>query len=188
MAGVILLALSAANVRAQAPSDAEQAALRAKIHNEAMLAFQQQKWAEAAAGLEKLLAMITNPVEQSQIAPVYYTLCAAYFNAPDFPKAIESFKLFITKFPGHEKVTEIRMSLGQAYVGVKNYPEAIKAFQSVESQAAFHDKSLLAQMQVYKIQGKKDDVVKVLQKLSGGEITTTLQARDSARGAFRGCG
>ena len=172
-----VLVLWAPLARAQAPVDAEQAALRAKIHNEAMQAFQAGKWAEAAAGLEKLLAMITSPVEQSQLAPVYYTLCAAYFNAPDFPKAIESFNLFLTKFPGHEKVTEIKMSLGQAYVQVKKYPDAIKQFQALEAIPALRDKALLAQMGVYKIQGKKEDVIKVLQKLAGGEITTTLQAR-----------
>jgi TolA-binding protein len=57
--------------------------------------------------------MVTNPVEQSQMAPAYYTLGAAYFNQPNYPKAIESFRLFMTKFPAHEKTMEIRMSLGR---------------------------------------------------------------------------
>lgn len=174
--GASMLFFLATNARAQRPeTDAEKMAL---LYNAAMQAFQAQKWPEAASGIEKMLAIAAaNPALAAQLAPAYFTLGAAYFNTPNYPKAIETFKLFLSKFPVHERVIDVRLGLAQALTANKVYGEALKLYEQLETVSALRDKALMAQVGIYKIQGKKQDAIKILEKLSGGEIATTLQAR-----------
>ena len=172
----LLPGLSPGTVQAQkTETDAEKMALQ---YNAAMQAFQAQKWAEAAAGLEKMLAIAAaTPALASQLAPAWFTLGAAYFNTPNYPKAIETFKLFLTKYPAHERVIDVRLGLAQALTANKAYGEALKLYEQLEAVPSLRDRALIAQVAIYKLQGKKTDTVKILEKLSGGEIKTTLQAR-----------
>jgi tetratricopeptide (TPR) repeat protein len=107
----------------------------------------------------------------------YFTLGAAYFNVPNYPKAIETFKVYIQKFPGSERVMDVRVALGQAYIQNKNYDEGLKLWQQIEQTPAYRDKSLAAQIAIYKAQEKIPLMVKTMEKLGGGELKTPLQAR-----------
>ena len=176
LTGVAVSLFAPATARAQqTETEADKMAI---AYNAAMQAFQAQQWAAAAAGIEKVLVIAAaTPALAAQLAPAYFTLGAAYFNTPNYPKAIETFELFLTKFPAHDRVTDVRFSLAQAYTLNKLYGKALKLYEQLEAVPALRDKSLMAQVGIYKIQGKQPDVIRILEKLSSGEITTTLQAR-----------
>jgi TolA-binding protein len=170
-----ILAGSAPTARAQAVATQED--VFAQTYNAAMQAFAAQKWAEAAAGLEKMLSMVVDEKQQSQMAPVYYTLGAAHFNTPNYPRAIEVFKVYLKRFPNHEKVLEVRLALAQSLLANKEYDEAAAAYEKLEAIPNLRQRSLAAQAQAFKELGRKTDVVRVLEKLCSTEITTPMQAR-----------
>lgn len=78
--------------------------------------------------------------------------------------------------PGARSATRA-LSLAQALTANKVYGEALKLYEQLEAIPGLRDKALMAQAGIYKIQGKQPDVVRILEKLSNGEITSTLQAR-----------
>ena len=153
-------------------SEAEKLAL---IYNGAMQAFQQGRWGEAANGLEQLIKLVPNE-GQSQIQPAYFTLGAAYFNIPDYPRAIEVFKGFVAKFPNADRILDARLALAQSYLAAKDFAEAIKLYSALEAVPAAREMALAAQAQAYKIQNKPDDAIRVLEKLVGADIRTNTQA------------
>lgn len=144
-------------------------------YNEAMRAFQSGNWVEAASGLEKLIKLVPNE-GQAQIHPAYLTLGAAYYNIPNFDKAIEVFSGFIAKFPNAERLLDAKMSLGQTYLAAKKYDEAIKSFAALENVAAVRERALGAQALCFKLQKKPDEAIRVLEKLVGADIKSTPQA------------
>jgi TolA-binding protein len=165
-------------VRAQndmAAVDKSQAALLAQIYNEALQAFQQGNWGAAASGFEKLIKMVPNE-GQAQIAPAYLTMGAAYYNMPNYPKAIEVFSGFIKQFPNSERLLDAKMALGQTYLAAKNYDEAIKVYAALEATPAVRDQALTFQALAYKLLKKNDDAIRVLEKLIAGGMKTTAQA------------
>ncbi len=168
--------ISGTRARAQETGDSEAAILTA-LYNEAVQAFNAQRWDEAVTGFEKVIGMVKDPVQMQQMAPVFYTLGAAYFNKPNYPKAIEAFKTYLTRFPQHEKVLEVRIALAQSLLANKNYPEAIELYQQLEKIPSLRERALVAQAQGWRMQGRKEEATKILEKLVGGEITTPLQAR-----------
>ena len=172
----MVLAFSLPPSRAQQTlSEKSEAEILTEMQNSAMKAFQQGNWGEAASGLEKLLARVPNAV-QSQMGPIYVTLGAAYYNMPNFPKAIEVFSGFITKFPNSERLMDAKLALGQTYLAAKNFDEAIKLFASLENVPAIRERALGAQALAYKIQKKPEMAIKVLERLVGSDIKTTAQA------------
>src|SRR5204863_6407872 len=135
-----------------------QAALMAQIYNEALQAFQRGEWGPAASGFAKLIAMVPNEA-QAQIAPAYLTMGAAYYNMPNFPKAIEVFSGFIKQFPNSERLLDAKMALGQTYMAAKNYDEAIKLYATLEATPAVREQALTFQALAYKFLNKKDDAI-----------------------------
>ena len=151
-------------------------------YNGAMQAFQAQKWAEAASGLEKMLALAAaNPALAAQLGPAYFTLGAAYFNTPNYPKAIETFQLFLKRYPTHERAIDVRLGLAQALTGNQAYGEALKVYEQLEAVGGLRDRALIAQAAIYKTQKKNEEALKILEKLSGAEIKTSLQARGAVQ-------
>jgi TolA-binding protein len=174
----LALTAGAVNVIAQSPTeDPRRRALIAATYNEANADFSAGKFADAATKLEKVIGLITDPNEQQMLGPIYFTLGAAYFNAPNYPKAIEIFKLYLQKYPASDRVMEVRLSLAQALASNKGYKEAIELYEQIEKVAAYRDRSLAAQVLIYKEQDRKDLMVKTMEKLGGGEIKTFIQAR-----------
>ncbi len=171
----LAFALLPAFAPAQQPVGKSEAQILAEIYNAAMKAFQAGNWSEAASGLEKLIKMVPNE-GQAQIHPAYLTLGAAYYNLPNFPKAIEVFTGFITRFPNAERLMDAKLGLGQTHLAAKNYDEAIKVFVALENVAAVRERALGSQALAYRLQKKIDDAIRVLEKLVGADIKTTPQA------------
>jgi TolA-binding protein len=179
------LLVALALIACEANSLAQNAALEeqrkrsliATTYNEANADFAAGKFADAATKLEKVIGMITDPNEQQMLAPIFFTLGAAYFNVPNYPKAIETFKAFLQKYPGNDRVMEVRLSLAQSFLLNKNYKEATDLYEQLERIPTLRDKAIAAQVQIYKEQDKKEMMVKMMEKLGGGEIKSFIQAR-----------
>jgi TolA-binding protein len=181
----LIVAVSLAFIACATNSVAQNAALEeqrkraliATTYNEANADFAAGKFAEASAKLEKVIGMITDPNEQQMLAPIYYTLGAAYFNTPNYPKAVETFKTYLQKYPASDRVTEVRLSLAQSLLLNKSYKEATELYEQLERNPALRDKAIAAQIQIYREQDKKEMMVKMMEKLGSGEIKSFIQAR-----------
>ncbi|MEO7319279.1 MAG: tetratricopeptide repeat protein, partial [Chthoniobacteraceae bacterium] len=171
----MVCALTLVGAQAQTPGEISQAQKLTELQNAALKAFQQGNWGEAASGLEKLIREVPNEM-QPQLGSIYMTLGAAYYNIPNFDKAIEVFTGFIAKFPNSERMLDAKLAVGQTYLAAKKFDEAIKMFASLENIAAVRERALGAQALAYKIQKKPDQAIRVLEKLVGADIKTTPQA------------
>ena len=103
-----------------------------KTNNLAMQAFAQGNWAAAAAGLEKVLTMVTDPADQKKLGPTIYTLGAAYFNGANYPKAISTLQMYLQRFPLADRVADARLALARATFLNKDYEGAAKLFAEQE--------------------------------------------------------
>jgi TolA-binding protein len=142
-----------------------------------MAAFAQAKWTEAAAGLENLVASVKDPAGIVKLAPVVYTLGAAYFNAGEYGKAIESFKLYLSRYPQGEKAGEVRLAAAKAMFRTKDEAGAAKLFAQFDSIPNLRDDALLAQADCYRMASRTSDQIKVLEKLIGPVIRSKKQAQ-----------
>ena len=145
------------------------------LYNQAIQAFNASNWGAAASGLEKFISSVPED-KQAQIQGTYYTLGAAYFNAKNHAKAIETFKKYLTKFPNGEKTIEVKLGIAQASMAGKNYEEAVSAFKAIEAIPQFRDQALMAQAMAYKELGKLDLAMGTLERLISPEIKTSVQA------------
>ncbi len=166
-----------------APGSAQQPALQqsaamelAAMHNAALAAFNAGKWTEAAEGLEKVIATITDPVERAKIGPLFFTLGAAYFNGKNYAKAIATFKTYLTQYPQAERVGEARLASARAMFLSKDYDGAAKALAALESAPALRDQALAAQAECFKQLNRPDDQIRVIEKLIQPEIKSPVQA------------
>jgi TolA-binding protein len=157
---------------AQAPTDAEKLAT---MYNTAMQAFSAGNWAGAASGLEQLIKLVP-PEAGGQLQQLYYSLGAAYFNQPNYPKAIETFKTFISKFPQAEKIVEIRWRLAQSHLLNKDYAAAAPLFAAFEANPAYREQAMAAQVRCFKELKQPAKAIPLLEKLIAPEIQTTTQA------------
>ena len=105
----LAIALSLGTTQAQTPGEKSQAQILTELQNAALKAFQQGNWGEAASGFEKLLREVPNEM-QPQMGTIYLTLGAAYYNMPNFDKAIEVFTGFITKFPNSDRLLDAKLA------------------------------------------------------------------------------
>jgi len=153
------------HAQTSAQADSQRRAEAAQAYNEGIQAFNAGKWAEAAEKVAKSISLITDPNEQQMLSAAYFTLGAAYFNVPNYPKAIETFKTYLQKYPGSERVMDVRVGLGQAYIQNKNYDEGLKLWLQIEQTPALRDKALAAQIAIYKAQEKTQLMVKTMEKL-----------------------
>ena len=170
---ILLGSISAGRAQKNTAAGADDLAI---IYNSAMQAFQQGNWQSAADGLEKLIAAVTDEKAQAQLAPVYYQLGAAYFNMPNYAKAVETFKKYVSKFPNAERIWEVKLGLAQSLLANKSFDEAVRAFEELEKVPAYREQSLMAQVQALKEQNKPDEAIRVLEKLVPTDIKSTNQA------------
>ncbi len=149
--------------------------LYAQAYNGAIEAFTAGKWLEAAAGFESAIKMILDP-KAAQLAPLYYMAGASYFNGADYGKTIDTFKLYLQKFPAAEKIVEVKLGMARAYLRSKKFDEAISAFKELETVPALRDESLLSQAQAHRENGKVPEATAALEKLITPDITRVAQA------------
>ncbi len=175
MLAFLIAVLPATVFGQQGNTEPSQAEILARLYNKAMSDFQKGDWGGAASGLENFVKQVPNE-GQAQIAPAYFTMGAAYYNMPNYPKAIEVFKGFIDKFPKSDKLLDARLLLGQCHLAAKQYDLALKIYAELESIPAIREQALMAEVTAYRMMKKPDDAIRTLEKLVGNEIKSTVQA------------
>src|SRR4051812_16697752 len=101
----------------------------AALYTQGMAAFQSGNYPVAASTLEQLL----NKAEFSvQLEPAYFTLGSAWFNVPDYKKAIAAFKAYQTKFPNGPHAGDAGFAVAQSNLLSKNYADAASQFAALE--------------------------------------------------------
>jgi len=145
-------------------------------YNAAMQAFNEGKWNEAAVGLESVVSAVTDPAGVAKLAPLVYTLGAAYFNAGNYGKAIDSFKVYRSRYPQSDRAAEVRLAAARAMFLNKDFDGGAKLFSQLEAIPELRDDTLAAQADCYRMAGRGDDQIKVLEKLVSPEIKSRAQA------------
>jgi TolA-binding protein len=173
--GISCLESLAAPATVSDPDNAHAAEV-VSLYNAAMQAFTEGKWAAAAEGFEKVLSMLIDPQAQLKLGHVHYTLGAAYFNAANYPKALESFRTFLTKYPQDARAGEARMGIARATFLNRDFAGALKLFAELEGVPALREMSLSAQAECYKELGQADGQIQTLEKLIAPEIKNGVQA------------
>jgi TolA-binding protein len=146
----------------------------AQLYTQGMAAFQAGDYAKAAAGLD---AMLTKAEFSPQLEPAFFTVGSAYFNIPDYKKAIAAFKTYLGKFPNGPHAGEVAYAIGQAHLLAKNYSEAIAQFAALEKDPKYREQALFFGATACKEGGKVDQAINTLEKLSGGELRSSLAVR-----------
>lgn len=148
-----------------------------------MAAFQKREWRGAITEMEKVIGICESfpdkkamEAPKQKLAPVYYTVGAAAYNVPDFPKAISAFERFIRVFPNNEKVPMARLAIARASFMNKDYDKAAEIFGKLEQYPSLRDQALLIQAQCFKVRDKKPEMMAVVEKLIGGGIKTQAHA------------
>lgn len=170
-----LLALAAWPSQGFAQAAATEADRLITLYNAGTQAFAAGKWAEAAKAFEELIGGVSDD-KAGQLQAVYYTLGASYFNQPDFPKAIDTFKRYLAKFPKGEKAAEIQWQLAQAHLANKEYEAAAPIFATFENNPAYRDRAIAAGVRCLKELKQPEKAIRLLEKLIAPEIKTTAQA------------
>ena len=139
-----------------------------------MAAFQGGNYPLAASTLETLL----NKAEFSpQLEPAYFTLGSAWFNVPDYKKAIAAFKAYQAKFPNGSHAGEVAYASAQANLLSKNYSDAAAQFAALEKDPNLRERALFFGATANRDGGKIDQAVATLEKLSGGDLRSQLSMR-----------
>ncbi|MFN0074882.1 MAG: tetratricopeptide repeat protein [Prosthecobacter sp.] len=177
------LSVSRAQTMAEGQLDAQTVEEMTLGFNRGMAAFGNKEWLKAMEEMEKVIAMVDGypdkkamEAPKQKLAPVYYTVGAAAFNVPDFPKAITSFSRFVAEFPKHEKVAEARLAVARATYSNKEYDKAAQLFAEMEQYPSIREQSLAIQAQCFKETGKLAEMEQALSKLTAGGINNTVQA------------
>ena len=144
----------------------------------AMASFQQGNWADTVTQLEQFIKLIAPdpgaPV-QGQFEPVYYTLAASYFNVPDYDRALAAFKDYLAKFPKSTRVADATLAMAQCYalMAPKNLSEAARLYASLEANPAMREQVLLAEGNVYRLDGKPDKAIETYERMIAQGINTS---------------
>lgn len=148
-----------------------------------MAAFQKRDWRGTITEMEKVIALCESfpdkkamEAPKQKLAPVYYTVGAAAYNVPDYPKCISAFERFIKVFPNNEKVPMARLAIARASFMNKDYDKAAEIFGKLEQYPSLRDQALLIQAQCFKVRDKKPEMMAVVEKLIGGGIKTQAHA------------
>jgi len=155
----------------------------ADTFNRGIAAFEKREWATAIAEMEQVISICEGypdkkamESQRERLAPVYYTVGAAAFNLPDYPKAIAAFERFVTEFPKSEKLPHARLAIARAAFMSKDFDKAVKLFAEMERFPSMREQSLVTQAQCYKESGKTAEMTAVVEKLLVDGITTTPRA------------
>ncbi len=145
-------------------------------YNSAMRAFGEGKWNEAAAGLDTVISAVTDPAGTTKLAPLVYTQGAAYFNAGNYGKAIDSFKVYLSRYPQAERASEVRLAAARAMLLNKDQEGAAKLFAQLEAVPSLRDEAILAQAECFRILGLPDRRATALEKLISSQVRSRAQA------------
>ncbi len=155
----------------------------ADAFNLGMAAFEKREWATAIAQMEQVISICESypdkkavESQKERLAPVYYTVGAAAFNLPDYPKSIAAFERFATQFPKSEKVPHARLAIARAAFMSKDFDKAAKLFAEMERFPSMREQSLAIQAQCFKETGKMAEMTAAVEKLIADGITTTPRA------------
>jgi TolA-binding protein len=173
---IVLLGFSSAAAFGQAagnptPGADTPAAALTKLFNQAMTSFQGGDYNTAASDLEGVIAK-AGP--GSQLEPVYFTLGAAYFDLGQYPKAIDTLKKFLDKYPKSPRIPDATFSIGQAALQDKEWTVAADAFSQVENIPAYREHALLYEATADKELDRGDAADAALEKLISPEINSTI--------------
>lgn len=142
-----------------------------------MQAFEKKNFPTAAEKLTEAIGLLKKyPDALLRLAPAYFTLGAAYFNANDYPKAISAFNDFLKEFPKSEKVGEVKLALARATYFNKDYESAAAMFSKFEAYPSLREQALVTQAACYKELGKTEKQQQILEKLIAPEIKSRAQA------------
>lgn len=163
--------------------DTETAESITNAYNQGMQAFGRQDWAGAIQQLESAISILESfpdkkaTVEpRKRFAPVFFTIGAAAFNLPDYPKSIKAFETFMSEWPNHEKVPDAKLAVARACFSDKQYAKAQGLFAEMEKFPSLRDQALAIQAQCFKETGKVAEQTATLQKLIANGINSTVQA------------
>jgi len=133
-------------------------------------------FASAAETLEIIIGSITDTAEKTKLAPHYYMLGASYYNLSNFPKSIEAFTTFLSRFPNDRQAPQVKLGMARSKFLNKDYEEAAKMFEVLEAFPTLRDEALGAQADCYQFLERPDDQIRVIEKLIQPEIKTRHQA------------
>ncbi len=170
----VIWAFSSSLALAQAQTT--QADLLATAYNEAMGHFNRGEWGAATEGLEKVIAMVTDPRDQGKIGPIHYSLGAAYFNEKNYPKAIAAFTTFMQRYAQDPRVAEARLAVARATFLNKDYEGAARLFAAYEAVPAMREQALLVEAACFHALKRPEEQIRILTKLTGTEWKTPAQA------------
>jgi outer membrane protein assembly factor BamD (BamD/ComL family) len=91
------------HAQTSAQADSQRRAEAAQAYNEGIQAFNAGKWAEAAEKVAKSISLITDPNEQQMLSAAYFTLGAAYFNVPNYPRRLRHLKPICRSIPARNE-------------------------------------------------------------------------------------
>lgn len=146
----------------------------AALYQQGMNEFGAGNYAKAAADLDLLL---TKTDFSPQLEPAFFTVGSAYFNVPDYKKAIERFKTYLTKFPNGSRAGEVNYAIGQALLQSNEFGNAAAQFAKCEGDPRFRELALYYGATASKEDKKPDAAIATLEKLAGGELKTPLATR-----------
>ena len=182
-AGLAIPIQAAVMAAPEGQMDMETVNTMAETFNRGMAAFEKRDWATAIAEMEKVISICEGypdkkamESQKDRLAPVYYTVGAAAFNLPDYPKAIAAFERFVTEFPKSEKLPHARLAIARAAFMSKDFDKAVKLFAEMEQFPSMREQSLVIQAQCFKETGKTAEMTAVVEKLLVDGITTTPRA------------
>jgi TolA-binding protein len=148
----------------------------ATAHSQAMAEFQAGNFAQAATDLE---ALVTRVEATPQVEPIFYAIGSAWFNAGDYLKAIAAFKKYLAKFPKGRYAAGAAFAIARSNLLSKNFKDAAEQMAALENNPQLREQALLFEAEACKAQGKNDEAIRALEKLTGNEIRTP----DMMRGA-----
>jgi TolA-binding protein len=171
---IVAMAVFALPGKAMAQADNNPAAALAKVFNDGMSAFGQGDYQMAVAKFEQV---IRQAAPNANLESLYFTLGAAYYNLQEFPKSIETLKVYQSKYPKGARYLDATFSIGQAALITKDYDEAILQFTQLFNVPQFREQALYDAGYAYKESGKSDQGIQTLEALIAPEIRTAVAVK-----------
>ncbi len=156
-------------LHAQAPD----ARTVAQIYADGMKAFESGDFKTTLENLEKV---IVQAAPDAQLESVFYTLGAAYFNLPDYPKAITAFQIYQTKYPKAARFNEGSLAIGQALSLSEKFTEAAVHYQTLENVPELRERALALEAAAYEKAGDNEKAIGVLERLVLPQIKSSAAA------------
>jgi TolA-binding protein len=140
---------------------------------EGMQAFNSGDYAKTIADFN---VIVSQAGEKADLQSVYYTLGAAYFNAHQYPEAIDALKKFVAKYPQSKQHEDAIFSIGQAAMAIKDFKTAQDAFKQLGDSQNYKADAMLAYANASKEGGQTDEAIDTLSKMLAGGINDQATA------------